>query len=164
MSLLDICQWINDTQASTALRQSLIMFPLIETIHVLGLAGSVGLILMVDLRLIGVNMKRAPFTTVFHQLEPISLWGFGAMFISGILLFCSEAAKLYHSGTFIVKLIFLVGAGINMMYFNKGIYRKVATWDKHSVTPPKARLAGWLSIILWMGVIGFGRWTAYGLG
>ena len=164
MSLLEICQWINDSQWSTNLRESLLMFPLIETAHVLGLAASVGLILLVDLRLIGVNMKREPFTSVFHQLEPISFWGFGLMFITGILLFCSEAAKLYHSNTFIIKLIFLVGAFVNMMYFKKGVYSKVATWDQEAVTPPKARLAGWLSIIMWMGVVGFGRWTAYGLG
>jgi len=164
MSLFEICQWIQDTQLGTALRESQYMFPLVETAHVLGLGASVGLIVWTDLRLIGAVLRGEPAIEVHSQLKPYMISGFAIMFISGIFLFWSEAAKLYNSGTFRIKLLFLLAAGINMIIFEErelrlGTVGKIRVGD----LPMAAKLAGWISLICWIGVIVFGRWTAYGL-
>ena len=143
-----------------ALLQSRYMFPLIETAHVLGLSASVGLILMTDLRLIGVTLLEEPVSDVTHQLRRWMLSGFALMFITGALLFYAEAGKLYHSPTFRLKLVFLLLAGINALVFETTIGRSVMDWKG---LPPRAKFAGWASLICWAAVVLFGRWTAYGL-
>ncbi len=161
MTLFEICQWLQDTGPATALRESRYMFPLVETAHVLGLTFSVGLILMTDLRLIGAALKRESVSDVSRPLKPWMLSGFAMMFVTGALLFYCEAAKVYVSPTFRVKLIFLLLAGINALVFETTVGRSVLDWNQ--VVPARARLAGWVSLICWTGVIVFGRWTAYGL-
>src|ERR1700691_5567088 len=100
MSALALFQWLQDRNWTTALRESQYVFPLVETIHVLALAGSVGLILITDLRLIGVFLKQESVSDVMSQHRRWMWIGFGTMFVSGALLFCSEPAKCYLSATF----------------------------------------------------------------
>ena len=164
MSLFEICQWIQDTTFGTSLRESQYMFPLVETAHVLGLGASVGLIIWTDLRMVGAALRKEPAIEIHSQLKPWMLSGFVVMFLSGILLFWSEAAKLYGSNTFRIKLIFLMIAGINALAFETheaktGEVARIHLGD----LPARAKLAGWVSLICWTGVIVFGRWTAYGL-
>ena len=146
MSILSICQWIQDTSIGTSIRESIWVFPIIETIHVLGLSISVGLLLVSDLRLMGVIMKR----------RPVSI-----MVITGIFLFWCQAVKAYNSIFFKTKLILLVVAAINAIAFERGIYRNVAKWDNALVPPMEARVAGWASLILWAAIITCGRTMAY---
>jgi hypothetical protein len=163
MSIFEICQWIQDTSIGTGIRESTYVFPLIEASHVLGLAVSVGTIAIVDLRLIGATMTKEPVTDVIEQLEPWSLWGFLVMFLSGGLLFWSEAARLYPSYSYRIKFIFLFLLGVNALYFHATTYKSVDRWNNDAVTPFKARMAGWIGITFWAVVIFMGRWTAYNL-
>jgi hypothetical protein len=163
MSVFEICQWIQESSIGTQIRESTYVFPIIEAIHVLGLAVSVGTIAIVDLRLIGVTMKKERVTDVIEQLQPMTLAGFAAMFISGILLFWSEAARLYPSWSYRVKFIFIFLLGINALLFHSTIYQSVDKWNTDSVTPMRARMAGWIGITFWAVVIFCGRWTAYNL-
>jgi hypothetical protein len=163
MSLYEVCQWIQNSSIGTQIRESTLMFPLVETAHVIGLTVSVGFILMSDLRLIGAIWRREPFTDVHHQLRPWMIAGFVSMFLSGALLFWSEAAKCYNSPTFRLKILFLMGTGINALIFETTLGRRTAGWDLAERTPRQARITGWISLICWTGVIIFGRWTAYGL-
>ncbi len=163
MSILSICQWIQDSSIGTQIRESTYMFPIIEATHVLGLAVSVGTIALVDLRLIGAALKDEPVTDVIEQLQPWTLSGFAAMFLSGALLFWSEAARLYPSYSYRVKLVFLLLVGINALLFHSTIYKSVDKWNRAAVTPMRARMAGWIGITFWAVVIFCGRWTAYNL-
>src|SRR5947207_9975770 len=104
MTLFEVCQWIQDSAIGTGIRESTLMFPLVETAHVIGLAVSVGFILMSDLRLIGLTFWRESMSDVHKQLRPWMITGFVSMFISGGLLFWSEAAKCYNSPTFRAKI------------------------------------------------------------
>jgi hypothetical protein len=162
MSPLEICHALQDSAFGTSLRESQFLFPLIETAHVLGLALSVGIILLTDLRLIGVAMARERVAEVTKQLKLSMLTGFAVMFVSGGLLFSCEAAKLYVSTPFRIKLTFLLVAGLNALLFETTIGRSVEYWK--DPIPPQAKLAGWISLLCWAAVIVFGRWTAYGLG
>lgn len=161
MSILSVCEWLQQTSASTGIRESVWVFPIIESTHLLSLAASVGTIAFVDLRLIGAAMRRQPVTDVIEQLQPWALGGFAIMFLSGGLLFLSEPLKCYHSAFFQTKLVLLALLGINALLFHVSIYRRVAAWNKAADVPLTARLAGYVSLTLWMSVIILGRGIAY---
>jgi hypothetical protein len=128
---------------------------------VLALSLSVGLVVISDLRLIGVVMRRRPASEVFRQLAPWMLAGFAIMFASGILLFWSQALKAYESIFFRAKLCLLILAGANAAVYHLTIYRRMDEWENKLIPPSQARLAGWLSLIIWAGVIAAGRTMAY---
>ena len=163
MSLFEICQWIQDSSIGTGIRESTYVFPLVEATHVLGLAMSVGTIAIVDLRLIGAALTKEPVTDVIEQLQPWTLWGFVVQFISGGFLFWSEAARLYPSYSYRAKFVLIFLLGINALLFHTTIYKSVDKWNADALTPFRARMAGWIGITFWAGVIFFGRWTAYNL-
>jgi len=163
MTLLEICQAIQDSAIGTNIRESIWTFPAIETVHVLGLAVSVGILVLLDLRLIGAGFRHALPSQIMHQLKTWYLLGFGAMFASGILLFWSEAAKCYNSTTFRIKILFLFLAGLNAAFFEVKYVPTFSKWEIQGAVPAGAKLVGWCSIVCWLGVIGFGRWTAYGM-
>jgi hypothetical protein len=163
MSLLEVCQWIQDTQIGTAIRESLLLFPFIEGAHVLGLGLSVGTVIWFDLRLMGLIMREERVSDVFDQVKPWMFAGFALMFITGGLLFWSYAAKCYASSYFRAKIALLLVAALNLLLFHSTIDRQRAAWDKAPIPPPQARLAGFLSLTLWMSIVAVGRLMAYHL-
>jgi len=161
MSILSICQWLQDTNIGTSIRESIWVFPIIETIHVLALSISVGLLLVSDLRLMGYVMKSRPASEVYEQIKPWMFIGFAIMVITGVFLFWCQAVKAYNSIFFRTKVVLLIVAAINAIAFERGIYRKVSKWDNALVPPMEARVAGWASLILWAAIITCGRTMAY---
>lgn len=159
--LYDFVQWLNDTRFSMALREGDWSFAVIETFHILGLGFSVGTILWVDLRLIGLAMRRERVADVIDGLEPWAIGGFIVMFLSGILLLLAEPLKAYSRLAFRLKLVMLVLAAMNVLVFHRGVYRTIDQWDEAEALPWQARISGYLSLILWLGIIIAGRWTAY---
>jgi hypothetical protein len=162
MSLLSICEWIDGTVFSTAIRESIWVFPIIETVHLLGIAVSAGTILFVDLRLLGIGMKRERLSDVLEQLQPWTLSAFLVMTVTGALLFVSEAVKCYHSVFFQIKVCMLALAAVNAALFHYKVYPGVEVWDHLPAVPGRARFAGALSLALWIGIIAMGRAIAYG--
>ncbi len=163
MNLLEICQAIQDSDIGMALLGSQYLFPIIESAHVLGLALSVGLLAIADLRLIGAFMRREPVSEVLQQLRPWLLSGFALMFASGILLFWAEAAKVYVNPMFRVKMLFLLFAGLNALIFEWRLGGKLFLWNDRPAPPFGAKFAGWTSLVCWTVVILCGRWVAYQL-
>ena len=159
--LLRFCQWLYDSGIGTAIRESIWVFPIIETIHVLGMALLVGTVAILDLRLLGLVLKGEQVSRVAGQILPLTWAGFGVMFTSGFLLFWSEAAKSYWNPAFRVKLVLLALVGLNPLIFHFTIYRSVATWNGVIVTPLRARLAAVFSLTLWSGIICACRAIAY---
>jgi uncharacterized protein DUF6644 len=163
MSLLDICTWIENTPSSTALRESIWMFPIVEGSHVLGLGLSVGTIVWFDLRLMGAAMKRYSVSQTFSFVKPWMFTGFAVMMVTGVLLFWSHALKCYNSNFFRLKLVLLLLAGINIVVFHSTIDRRRMEWDKSPLPPFQARLAGFSSLLLWLAIVAAGRLMAYTL-
>jgi len=161
--MLSMCRWLQDTHIGTSIHESIWVFPIIETIHVLALSISVGLLLVSDLRLMGYIMVRRPVSEVYEQIKPWMFIGFAIMVVTGILLFWCQAVKAYTSIFFRVKVVLLLLAAINAVAFERGIYRQVEKWDNSLVPPLEARLAGWLSLIFWIAIITCGRTMAYTL-
>src|SRR5437870_5987464 len=107
-----IIQWMQNSDIGTGIRESVWTFPVVETTHVLSLAASVGLLIWFDLRLLGKGMKHQPISHIHKQIMPYVMAGFIIEFITGFLLFWSEAEKCYLSGFFRAKVLFLFLAGI----------------------------------------------------
>jgi hypothetical protein len=144
------------------MRENDFFFAVVETIHILGLSLSVGIIMWLDLRLIGVSMNRYRVKELVGQLERLAIYGFMVMFISGFLLLCSEPLKCYTILAFRLKVAMLPLAGLNVLYFHsKRVFGTVAVWDEGTNIPWQARTVGILSMLLWFGIIAAGRWTAY---
>lgn len=159
--LFDLCNWINDTNSSIAIRESVLVFPIVEGTHLLAIGVSAGMIAITDLRLLGVTMTREPASKVMKAILPFTIWGFAVAFMSGGLLFWAEAAKSYRNPWFRFKLLFLLLAGVNALFFHTGIYRRMDAWDNDAAPPAKARMAGAVSLVLWALVIWLGRQFAY---
>ena len=158
-----LIQWMQNSDIGTGIRESIWLFPIVETTHVLALAFSVGVLVWFDLRLMGWGMKHQPISQVHKQMMPIAFVGFVIMFITGLLLFWSEAEKCYLSGFFRAKVVFLVLAALNAGFFELSTKKTIQDWDKYPIPPVKARMAGLVSIISWTAVIIAGRATAYNL-
>jgi hypothetical protein len=160
-SILEICQYIDATQSSTALRESFYVFPIVEGIHVISLAFSVGLVIWFDLRLAGLILRDQPVSAVFRPIRPFMLTGFAIMFITGVALFWALALRCYSSPFFWIKMALLLLAGINISIYHLTIDRRQTEWDKMLIPPVQARIAGLVSLTLWVGIIAAGRLMAY---
>ena len=161
MSLLPFCQWLADTSGSIALHESLFMYPLVESAHVLTLCVFLGMAIMFDLRLLGVTLTRVPITEMKRRLGPWLMAGFVVMVITGALLFYAIPVRSYQSIWFRGKVVALILAGLNAYVFHTTIDRRVAEWDRDPVPPPAARRAGATSLVLWAVIVVAGRMIAY---
>jgi len=161
MSLLEIFQWLQDTQVGTQIRESIWTFPVIEGTHVLALAISVGLVYYFDLRLLGYNMRGQSISEVRNQVLPWAIAGFVIMTISGGFLFWAQAAKAYVSIFGKIKFVALVLALINILAYHGITETTIAEVDKAPIPPMKVRMAGLFSIVLWTVIIAAGRLMAY---
>jgi len=159
MSLLPFCQWLENTPGSIAIHEG--PYVLIESVHVLTLCVFVGLAVMLDMRLLGVTMRRVPVSEVARRLLPWTVAGFVVMVGSGVLLFYAIPVRSYQSIFFRFKMAMLILAGLNVWVFHSGIYRRLADWDLDPVPPRAARIAATLSLILWASIVLSGRMIAY---
>ena len=161
MTLLPFAQWLAETRGSIALHESLYMYPLVESVHVLTLCLFMGMTIILDFRLVGIGFASVPITDITRRLGPWLQVGFVIMVITGALLFYAIPIRSYQSIWFRVKVIMLILAGLNAAFFQWGIYKRVGEWNLDRVVPKKARMAGIISLILWTGIIIAGRMIAY---
>jgi len=161
VSFSHFCQWLASTQGSIALHESLYVYPLVESTHVLTLFLFVGLAATLDLRLMGVTLRQVPVSEVATRLLPWMAGGFFVMAVTGTLLFYAIPVRTFHNVFFRFKMIMLVAAGLNAWVFHARVYRRVFDWDLDPITPKAARIGGTLSLVLWAVIIVSGRLIAY---
>lgn len=159
--LLSFLQKLAETEWSVALHESLWVWPLLESTHVLTLTLFAGTAMLFDLRLTGRALRSMPAATVYARLLPWTQTGFAIMVTTGLLLFYATPVRNYQNIFFRTKLILMALAGLNVWLFHRGIYRRMHEWGNAPVPPRRARLAGYASLVLWAGVIISGRLIAY---
>jgi hypothetical protein len=137
------------------------LFPIVETLHVISLAMVFGSIVMVDLRLVGATSRNSAVSRLSGEVLPYTWGAFICAVITGTLLFISKAHVYFYNLQFQLKFLCMFLAGVNMAAFHFGAYRRVLEWNETHPPPRAARLAGALSIALWVGVIFFGRWIGF---
>lgn len=160
MSIDQALHWLQDLSFPTEIRESTWLFPTIETVHVFALVLVVGSIVRVDLRLLGVANTERPFSQLAKEMLPWTWTFFAIAATAGLLMFSSKAVVYFGNIPFRVKMLCLLLAGLNMAVFHAFSTRQLHTWDS-SVPPPRARLAGGLSLCLWTVIVATGRWIGF---
>jgi hypothetical protein len=157
MSLLDFCRWVQFSPPLVAMRSSPWLFPIIATIHLMGLALVGGSVLVVDLRLLGLGLRRQPVAQLARDAERWLLCGLLVSLPTGILLFMCFATKYYYLMFFWVKMmsLFLV------LVFTFSVRRRVAMADETRMSPVWSKLVALVSLSLWTTVAIGGRWIGF---
>jgi hypothetical protein len=155
--LFQIFQWIENTGLGEAIRESKWLFPVIESVHLLGLAVIGGAVLVVDLRLAGFGLRRQSLRQMASDVQPWLIGSLIVMLISGVLLFTSEATKCYYHEAFWIKMTSLLLA----ILFTFTIRRSVTQADPDRIGPVRSRLVAVVSVALWSGVGIGGRWIGF---
>lgn len=159
-----LLNWLHETGIATAIRENEFLFPSIESVHVLAITLVIGSIAIVDLRLIGLASLDRALNRLTADVLPLTWVAFAVAAISGFLLFSSNAFNYAHNFYFQRKMVLLVLAGVNMSVFHLWIGRDIERWGKSFTAPPlPAKIAGAVSLLLWIGVVAFGRWIGFTL-
>jgi hypothetical protein len=157
MSLLEFCQWLQFSEPLIAMRSSPWLFPVIATIHLMGLAVIGGAVLLVDLRLLGLGLRRQPVRELAQDAERWLFRGVVVMVATGILLFMCFATKYYYLTFFWVKMaaLFLV------IVFTVSVRRRVAMADETGMNPVWSKAVALVSLSLWTTVALGGRYIGF---
>jgi tryptophan-rich sensory protein len=159
--LKDLIAFFEDSGVANAIRENDVLFPSIESVHVLAICLVVGSIMAVDLRLLGFASVKRPLSSVTRGILPLTWGAFTVAVASGFLLFISNATKYLGNGFFVAKLCLIAAAGLNMLVFHFISARNQASWDGQARLPPSVRLAGGVSMMLWIAVVACGRWIGF---
>lgn len=145
---------------AASIRESIWIYPFLETAHVIGLALVVGSIVSFDLRILGLNRDLAVRQLSRHLL-PWVWTGFFINAATGVLLFISDAAEFAASRALQVKLLLILAAGLNAAVFQGRLIRTVERWDTRERAPAGARASAALSVTLWLAIVVARRTIAY---
>jgi hypothetical protein len=147
MSLLGFFQWLEQTSLSVAIRESTWGFPIIESVHTLGLC-LFGMAILMDLRVLRMALTRVPAREIAVDLAPWMTAGLVIMMVSGILVFLNTPVEYYNNTVFRIKVILLLLVAVNAWAFRAG--RKTA-------------IACSVSLALWAAIILASRLITYSL-
>ena len=154
-------EWLDTHPWSTAIHESLHMYPIVESTHVLSLMVFVGTLAIVDLRLLGFAFRDVPISQVTGRVLPWTVLGFVVIVSTGLLSFYAIPIRTFHSVWFRLKVILIVAAGINAWVFHRQVSRKPVYWDNDRKPPLRVRVTAAISLTTWAGVIVCGRMIAY---
>jgi hypothetical protein len=164
-------QWLQDvpgavdgdpsTSWSQQFAGSLHLWALTEGTHVVSLILFAGTILVVDLRMLGFLFRDTPYSQLNDRVLPLTVLGFALMLVTGVLLFLSNPVEYYHSVWFRLKVIFLVLAAANILWFHHRTQKSRADWDGAADPPAAVKAAAAASLVSWILVIAFGRLMAF---
>ena len=135
------------------------MWPVVESVHFIGLTLLLGSIAAWDLRLLGV-MKELP-VAAFHRLTPFAVLGFVINATSGSLFLMTDPDQYVYNSAFHLKMLCVALAGVNVVVFYLTMFRRVHTLGPGAQPPPLARLSGAVSLVLWVTVIICGRMITF---
>jgi len=158
--MLSFCLWLQSTALFTELRGSAIVYPSILALHMLALAFFGCMILVTDLRLLGLGLRNYPVADLLARLRTLKWIGFGVIATCGVLLFGAKAEEYYYNIFFRSKMIILALILIHGVVFRAGVYRNGAALDSAGSTG-KAKIAAVLSLVLWLGMAICGRGIGY---
>ena len=157
MNLLPVFEKLEMTGIGEMIRSSLWLFPVIEAFHLVAFAVLGGVVIITDLRLLGLAMRSQPTAQIARDSRPWLKGSLVVVIISGVLLFLSEAVKCYYSIPFRIKISSLILAII----FTWTLHHRAANADEATLGPIKGRVAAVISLVLWGTVAWGGRWIGF---
>ena len=152
---LAFCRWCNGSFFGHGIRDSAWLFPFVEVFHLLALALLGGILILINLSLLGVRFGNASTRELARELKPWMIGSILVMLLSGFLLFSTEAVKMYGNWAFQLKMLFLLLA----LLFTLTIYRQVIHAPRAAVG--LRALTALISLLLWLGVGLGGRAIGY---
>jgi len=161
MSIHEIFAALENSALGLSIAQSSVLFPWIECVHVLSVAATIGMVFVMDFRLLGWGAHRSSAQKLMAELLPYTWGAFAVAAVSGFLLFSSAATSYAANIAFQLKFVGLLFAAINMLIFHFVGARGIMRWDEDKRPPAAARIAGTVSIICWVFVIAAGRWIGF---
>jgi hypothetical protein len=161
MSAASIANAIQDTAFFTAIRESGLPYPIILSTHLTCIAVFGGMIMLTDLRLLGLAMTSTSVTDIVSRLRIWKQIGFVIMISCGIMLGGAKFGTYYDNPYFQLKMTLLALVGVHALVFRKSVYGNTRNIDRAPTMPPVAKLAACLSLALWLGIMSCGRWIAY---
>jgi hypothetical protein len=156
--LWEFAKWSEATSLGVAVRNSQYAFPIIEFFHLAALAFIGGAILIVDMRLLGLGLRKTPVADLARDAQPWVTGSLIVMILSGVALYCSEATKCYMSAAFWIK----ISALIVVVIFTYTVRRNIALADEHRVSAGAQKAVAIVSVSLWFAVAWGGRWIGFG--
>lgn len=159
--IYNIAVWVDDTSWSTLLHESYYMYNWVESTHVLTLMLSLGMLFLIDLRMLGLALPNVPASQLAHRLNIPMMLGFGIMVITGVLLVYAVPVRSAQSIWFRIKFVLLIAAAVNAYLFHKRMNESVGSWDNDAVAPKRMRRGAILSLVFWIVIVICGRFIAY---
>src|SRR5688572_10573835 len=146
-------EWLQQSSVAVQIRDSLYSFPLLESIHVVGLALVFGTIAILDLRLLGLASTNRAVSRILADLLTWTWVAFVVTAATGGLMFITNAVVYFNNTFFRAKMILLVLAGLNMPGFELTARKTMARWDTERSAPPIGKVVATLSLLIWVGVV-----------
>ena len=159
--LLQFAEWLYATSGSRAIEQSYYLYNWIETTHVLTVMVSLGMLIFIDLRMLGLAMPNVSAVKLANRLNLVMMIGFTVMFITGLLLFYAKPVYTTQSIWFRIKFLLLIIAFINAVLFHRRMLASGASWEFDAKAPRNLQLGAAFWLVLWIGVVTTGRLIAY---
>jgi hypothetical protein len=159
--LLSFAQWIQFTTIFTALRGSANVYPVVLSLHMIGIAFFGGMILMTDLRLLGLALRKRSIAEVINQFRVPKRWGLLLTAACGILMAGSKAEEYYYNAFFRTKLILFAVVIATELVFYRSVYANPEVLDRTPSAPVNAKLAAAISMLLWTSIACCGRGIGY---
>ncbi|HET7887434.1 MAG TPA: DUF6644 family protein [Bradyrhizobium sp.] len=162
MEIDRVLEWLQSTPIAIAIAENDLLFPWIESVHVLAIVLVVGTISIVDLRLLGIASLDISAKRLMRDIIPYTWAAFAVAAITGSLMFSSDATHYGHNRLFQIKLVMLVLAGINMAVFHLFGERDIERWEAPGArTPASAKTAATISLVAWVAIVSLGRGTGF---
>ena len=159
--LLSLARWLDSQSWSTAIHESIYLYAWIETTHVITLMVFLGMLFVIDLRMLGAIFPKVPASIIAQRLDKPMMIGFAMMLITGFLLYYAIPVRTTQSLWFRIKVVLLIVAGINAFLFRAKMQASSSSWDLDPIPPKRIRVGAMLSLVLWAGVVITGRTIAY---
>jgi hypothetical protein len=159
--VLKLALWIQATDFFTYLRGSGYVYPSILSLHMVAIAFFGGMILMSDMRLLGLAFRNRPVADLVDQLRVPKRWGLLLAATCGLLMLGCKAEEYYYNAFFRAKVALFILVAVHALAFHRNVYLKAADFDRDGRVPGLAKLAAVLSLLLWIGIAIMGRGIGY---
>ena len=154
-----LVQFLESSMLNNWILSTAWFWPSFEIIHFVGLSLLLGSMLIIDVRLAG--FVKAMNIMATHRLLPLAGVGFFINLITGMLFFVGDPARYVVNIGFQIKMLLILIAGLNALWFALKISPVIMNWDPYGDTPFLAKLIAYISLISWVGVLLLGRLIPY---
>jgi hypothetical protein len=154
-----ILEWIKASPTGVFVRDSTWAFPTLQSLHFIGMTMLIGVVGAIDLRVLGIA-RGLPIHPL-HRFLPLAFVGFFINMITGLILFSHDPYVYSFNASFRWKILLIVVAGLNALWFRLGVFIDVDKWGPGIEASRLAKVISALSILIWIGVITAGRFIAF---